>query len=251
MEANEKAAKKPVERVFRRKEKKYLIDKAEFEELYRRLLVFMDEDVYGRSTVASLYYDTPDHELIYKSIEKPLYKEKFRLRCYGVPDESTPVFAEIKKKYDGIVYKRRVTAPFRDMAAFINERKPLEKDAQIQNEILYMIDRYGLSPSVYIAYDRYALAGREDKNVRITFDFNARFRTDELDLAAGDHGTPLEDDDFYIMEIKIGGGAPLWLADILNEMKIYPGTYSKYGVCYKKFIFPSLHDPGDKEATTC
>ncbi|MBR3294812.1 MAG: polyphosphate polymerase domain-containing protein [Clostridia bacterium] len=230
-----------IQKVFKRKEKKYLMDRQMFEVLYARLKEYMDEDRYGLSTVCSLYYDTKDHELIYKSIEKPEYKEKFRLRCYGVPKEDTPVFAEIKKKFRGIVYKRRVTAPYRDMMTFINRRVPLEGDLQIQREIQFMLMKYRLKPQVFLAYDRYSLLGRgRESNLRITFDFNMRYRTYDLDLAKGDYGELIEDKDFYIMELKVDGGAPLWLVRLLNEYKIYPGTYSKYGVCYKKYILPAL-----------
>jgi hypothetical protein len=229
-----------VQKVFKRKEKKYLMNRQMFETLYSRLLEYMDKDQYGLSTVCSLYFDTKDHELIYKSIEKPRYKEKFRLRCYGIPNEDTPVFAEIKKKYEGMVYKRRVVAPYRDMMSFINNRIPLQGDMQIQREIQFMIMKYRLKPQVFLAYDRYSLKSRENDGLRITFDFNMRYRTYDLDLAKGDYGDLIEDRNFYIMELKVDGGAPLWLVRLMNEYKIYPGTYSKYGVCYKKYILPSL-----------
>jgi len=117
--------------VFKRKEKKYLIDRATFDELFPRLREHMDMDDFGLSTVMSLYYDTEDYRLIYRSIEKPLFKEKFRVRCYGVPRDDSTVFAEIKMKYKGIVYKRRTSAPYRSMMAFINDGMPLMHDRQI------------------------------------------------------------------------------------------------------------------------
>ena len=228
--------------VFKRKEKKYLIDRATFDELFPRLREHMDMDDFGLSTVMCLYYDTEDYQLIYRSIEKPIFKEKFRLRCYGVPRDDSTVFAEIKMKYKGIVYKRRTSAPYRSMMAFINDGMPLMHDRQIQKEIRYLFDHYDLVPKVILAYDRYSLKGRESRKLRITFDFNMRFRTHDLDLRKGDYGRPIEDRDFYIMEVKSEGGLPMWFLDILGDLRLTPGTYSKYGVCYKKYIFPELRE---------
>lgn len=236
-----------ITKVFERWEKKYLISRDKCFEIRRALLECMDEDEFGLSTVCSLYYDTDDFRLIYNSIEKPLYKEKFRLRCYGVPDDDTQVFAEIKKKYDGIVYKRRVTAPYHEMMEFINGAHELERDIQIQREIRYMLARTKIHPACYVAYDRYALKDREGRDVRITFDLNARFRTYDLDLMKGDHGTPIEDNDLCIMEMKLGQGAPMWLVDVLNRMELSPGTYSKYGTVYKKHIFPKFKESAGAE----
>lgn len=225
-----------VQRIFQRQEKKYLLNRAQFDAIHDRLLSFMEPDRFGQSTVSSVYYDNDWHELIIKSIEKPIYKEKFRLRSYGVPNPDSPVFAEIKKKYNGVVYKRRVTAPYEEMNAFLAREKMLEKDVQIQKEILYMIDRYQLHPALWLSYDRLALSGRDDPQVRVTFDLHTRFRTYDLDLASGDYGEPLRDDNFIIMETKVPGAAPLWLARLLSEMKIYPGSFSKYGTCYQEKI---------------
>ena len=179
-----------------------------------------------------------------KSIDKPQYKEKFRVRSYGVPGPESPVFAEIKKKYMGVVYKRRVTAPYEQIRAFLDTGQMLPKDIQIQKEILYMIERYQLRPSVYIAYDRLALAGKDDPEVRVTFDFNTRYRTRQLDLAAGDYGDPLRGGDFYIMEIKLGRNAPLWLSRILTGERIFRGSFSKYGTYYKEHVLGIRRSPG-------
>lgn len=237
-------AENTVQKVFQRQEKKYLLQRSQFEILYSRLQEHMDKDRFGKTTVCSLYYDNDYHELLMKSIDKPVYKEKFRVRSYGVPGPDSPVFAEIKKKYEGIVYKRRVTAPYQELMAFLTDRVPLDCDPQIQKEIWYMSDRYHLHPSIWLAYDRLALAGREDPGIRVTFDFHMRYRSENLDLAYGDQGEPLRNDDFYIMEVKIPLGAPLWLTRILSEEKITPGTFSKVGVCYQEKILPAMKAAG-------
>ena len=227
----------PVQTSFKRKEKKYLLNRKQYEALRLRMQPYMQEDQYGLTTIMSIYYDNDDFQLIHRSIEKPLYKEKFRLRSYGVPKEGTKVFAEIKKKYDGIVYKRRVTAPMSEMRQFLEGKWKLPDNEQVQQEILWMLKRYRLEPKVLVMYDRLALFGIEDPSLRITFDSNLRYRTEDLDLTHGSFGELFEPEDFYIMEIKFPQSTPLWLVRILDELHIYPGSFSKIGTVFSNNIF--------------
>ena len=100
--------------VFKRKEVKYLLTEAQLAALRPALETHMEPDAFAHSSISNLYYDTPDFRMLRRSQEKPAYKEKLRLRGYGVPDEETQVFPEIKKKAEGIVYKRRVRMPYGD-----------------------------------------------------------------------------------------------------------------------------------------
>ncbi len=211
----------------------------------------MAEDIYGLHTICNVYYDTDTYELIRTSMEKPYYKEKFRIRSYGVPTNDDVVFLEIKKKCDGVVYKRRV--PFRYGIAMnilkeimtggklygnnlVEHGIGLEEyeNMQILHEIEYVINHYGLSPKSYIAYDRTALYGKDDSELRITFDRNIRTRYSELTLADGDEGDVILAPGNYLMEIKTNGAMPGWLASTLSDMKIYPYSFSKYSNAYKR-----------------
>lgn len=221
---------------FKRVEKKYLLTPKQYESLFPALEKNMQEDRFGRYTICNIYYDTPYYDLIRTSLQKPVYKEKFRLRSYGVPGEDDRIFAEIKKKYSGIVYKRRTAGVPQQILALLENRIFLPADLQIQKEILYFLQVYRPTPKVFIGYDRTALAGREDADIRITFDRNIRFREKELDLRAGDFGTPLLPEEKIIMEVKVPHAIPLWLASLLSEKKIYPASFSKYGTCYKYHI---------------
>lgn len=87
-------------------------------------------------------------------------------------------------------------------------------------------------PKVFIAYERCAYSGLEDSNLRITFDQNIRWRDYDLDLSLGDYGTPLLHKNLYLMEIKIPGTMPLWLAHLLTDLDIQSSSFSKYGTCY-------------------
>lgn len=222
--------------VFQRIEKKYILSRSQYERLWTLLKPYVKKDEYGLSTICNIYYDTPDYELIRKSIEKPVFKEKFRIRSYGVPRKEDNVYLEIKRKYAGIVYKRRIALPYSEAEGFLEQGVQFGAYtySQIEKEIAYMNRQYTLKKKMFIAYDRIATYGREDASIRITFDFNIRAREDELNLTAGDRGTLYFQRQEVLMEIKVGGAYPIWLSQALSKLKIYPSSFSKYGTFYKE-----------------
>lgn len=111
--------KNPVQYSFQRYEKKYFLTPEQQTRLLPALQQHMQADAYGQYTLCNTYYDTADWRLIRASLEKPVYKEKLRVRSYGVPEKDGRVFIEIKKKFDGIVYKRRITAATAAAAPFL------------------------------------------------------------------------------------------------------------------------------------
>lgn len=223
--------------VFKRVEKKYLLSEDLYQKLFEKINNYISVDTYDFSTICNIYFDTDDYLLVNRSIEKPIYKEKVRLRSYGVPKKNSKVFLEIKKKYKGVVGKRRVSAPLKEFYTYFDTGKYPTVDTQIMNEIDYCFKFYNLKPKVFLAYDRYSYKGKDDSNFRITFDKNIRSRTDNLYLENGDNGMLLLDKNCYIMEVKTLGAYPLWFAQILSELNIYPTSFSKYGNVYKKQIF--------------
>lgn len=222
---------------FKRKELKYRLTANQYERL-REIIDdrYMTVDKYGLTTICNIYYDTVNYQLIRTSIEKPKYKEKLRLRSYGVPSENTKVFLEIKKKFDGIVYKRRISRSLATMTDYLEKGIHPENEGQILNEIDYFIKHYNVFPRLFLAYDRIAMYGTDDPEFRMTFDTNIRSRTDNLSLAYGDEGELLFDDGTVIMEIKTARSIPMWLAKAMTELKIYPTSFSKYGTIYKKML---------------
>lgn len=223
--------------VFKRVEKKYVLSEDLYQKLFEKINNYITVDTYDFSTICNIYFDTDDYLLVNRSIEKPIYKEKVRLRSYDVPKKNSKVFLEIKKKYKGVVGKRRVSAPLKEFYTYFDTGKYPNVDTQIMNEINYCFKFYNLKPKVFLAYDRYSYKGKDDSNFRITFDKNIRSRTDNLYLEKGDNGMLLLDKNCYIMEVKTLGAYPLWFAQILSELNIYPTSFSKYGNVYKKQIF--------------
>jgi SPX domain protein involved in polyphosphate accumulation len=220
------------DQIFQREEKKYIITPQQKADLLLRAGTQMQLDQYGRSTIASLYFDTMDHRMIRQSMEKPLYKEKLRLRSYGVAAAQSRVYLELKKKYKGIVYKRREKMTLMQARRYI-QTGILPFDTQIMREIDWVIRAYGdIKPVIYISYEREAYFAASDDALRMTFDHNLLYRTQDLTLTHGAYGTPILPGGQIVLEIKALGAMPLWLADALDSAKIYPSSFSKYGTAY-------------------
>ena len=223
-----------IQQNFKRLEKKYLLTPAQYNALLSGLKPYTEMDTYGQYTICNIYYDTDNFDLIRHSIEKPVYKEKLRLRSYGTPTDDQKVFVEIKKKFDHVVYKRRAVMPCAAAVNYLAGTGCPAKDDQICHEIDWFLKYYQPKPKVFIAYDRVALAGIEDSELRVTFDTNLRWRDYDLDLRLSDHGKPILPQGRILMEIKIPGTAPLWLSHLLSTLGVFPTSFSKYGTCYKQ-----------------
>lgn len=224
--------------VFRRRELKYLITPHQKELLLAEMASYMTPDQYGKTTVRNLYFDTDSYLLIRRSMEKPVYKEKLRLRSYTQTDVNTPVFAELKKKYQSVVYKRRIALPYESALRWLTGEAPCPTRTQITHEIDYFLSYYGaLHPTVFLSYEREAYyAG----TFRVTFDESILVRQTDLSLSSEVYGTPILPPDTVLMELKCDGGIPLWMTGLLTKERIFTTSFSKYGTAYKNLIFPTL-----------
>ncbi|MBR3144563.1 MAG: polyphosphate polymerase domain-containing protein [Clostridia bacterium] len=219
--------------VMKRYEMKYIISKEQEEFFKERIKEHMAEDEYGLTSIASLYYDTKNKQLINASIDAKCFKEKIRLRSYGMASETSPVFLELKRKAYGIVYKRRIETTIPEVNSFFAGETDRLGDGQIANEIEYFRDCYkDLVPSCLIIYDRTAYY-EKNGNIRMTIDNNPRYRMSDLNLTTSMEGKSLLKDGYSILEIKVQDALPLWLCKILADGKIYKGSFSKYGEAYK------------------
>ncbi len=231
---------KKVQHVFQRYEKKYVLNRQQYERLCVIMQPYMQADAYGKHTICNVYYDTDQYDLIRTSIDKPPYKEKLRLRSYGIPKMEDTVFLELKKKVQGIVYKRRISMPYQKALSYMKYPAEVETKDQIMKEIDYFLQYYTVKEKVYIAYDRIAYFGKQQADFRMTFDFRIRWRTQHLGLDEGDYGQYLLNEDQVLMEIKMPTAMPLWLSKALTELEIYPMSFSKYGVCYKEHLYQQV-----------
>lgn len=227
--------------VFQRHELKYILTKEQKERILAYIQPYMELDVYGRTTIQNIYFDTDNYRLIRRSIEKPDYKEKLRVRNYKNKNAGNKVFVEIKKKYEKVVYKRRLSMNEEDAMRWLCGVSGCEIQSQIAREIDYFLEYYEtLKPVLFLSYEREAYCCKDGGDFRITFDENVLCRQEKLTFQSNAGGIPILDEDKVLMEIKCSGGMPMWMTEILSKEKIYKRSFSKYGTAYQNIIYPRM-----------
>ena len=222
---------------FKRYELKYLLNKKEKEEILLAMKPHMKLDDYGRTVIRNIYFDTENFRLIRRSLEKPVYKEKLRIRSYKPVQITDPVFVEIKKKYKSVVYKRRLLLPEKTVMESFRTGEPLPVCSQIGNEIQYFREYYkNLQPSVFLSYEREAFYSLDGSDFRVTFDENILYRRNDISLGSEIYGHPLLGKQQTLMEIKTSGGIPLWMSETLTKHHLYKTSFSKYGSAYQRMM---------------
>lgn len=231
-------------KVFKRYEKKYVLDETQYKVILELLKHHMHLDKYcnlnGGYNIYNIYCDTENHDIIRKSISGAYYKEKLRIRSYNAissPEEK--VFFELKKKIGGIVSKRRAVITLKETIDFIENLKEPKNNNYVENqvikEIAFFLKMNKVSPKVLISYNRIAYFGKDNKDFRITFDTDIRSRRNGLYFEDYDYEHELLEKGKYLMEIKTTSAIPLWLTKVLSDQKIYSTSFSKYGLEFKKY----------------
>lgn len=232
-------------RTFQRYEKKLIITKEQFNNILPELEKRMEYDDYclggNMYPIQNIYFDDDSNSVIYRSIEKPYFKEKLRLRYYtDTPNQAIPVFLELKKKAGGIVFKRRALLTLKEAEEFLKTGKCPEGNSYMQRQVLseieYFLSVHNCIPKMHVSYDRLALVNRNQHNMRITFDSNIITRRENLSFTYPLGGKKLLPDGLYVMEIKVSDAIPLWLSDLLKENKAYISGFSKYGFEYSRYM---------------
>ena len=229
-----------------RVEHKFPMNREQMERFLAQAMPHLTPDRYPEYDLHNIYYDTADNALIVNCLQHPQYKEKLRLRTYGDPDETTPCYLEIKKKFKSTGIKRRISVREKEVGAYIDEGIPLNDHSQIAKEIDYLVRTRNLKEKMFIAYHRKAFSGIEESDLRITFDTDICYRTENLSLHKTGQEIPLTNDGDVLMEIKVSNRYPIWLTNILSEMKLYRTTFSKYGTIYSGLqeTLPSVYPAG-------
>ncbi len=219
---------------FKRYEFKYFITPQQKKALMELFQGHMIPDAHGASRIYNLYYDTPDFLLIRRSLEKPVYKEKLRVRSYGRAKADTPVFLELKKKYKSVVYKRRIALTQTDATGYFS-KESTHHTSQIGREIDYFNSIYPqLAHRMFISYQREAFFGAEDDSFRMTCDDQILWRDQDLTLCSQPGGHSILAQDTILMELKVSGGIPLWLTHFLTQEHLTKTSFSKYGTAYRQ-----------------
>ena len=228
--------------IFKRYELKYMLTTEQKEKVQKAMEPYMALDQYGRTTIRNIYFDTDNYRLIRRSLDKPVYKEKLRIRSYNQANPDSTVFVELKKKYESVVYKRRISLQEAEAMEWVLGKKHCRKETQITEEIDYFLHYYEtLRPVVFLSYEREAFYSKDQSDFRVTFDETILCRQEDISLKSEAYGTPLLKEGMTLMEIKCSGGIPLWMMQILSKEHIYETSFSKYGTAYKTMIFPELY----------
>lgn len=223
--------------IFKRYEIKYLLTSEQRQYIQDAMKPYTKLDEFGHSIIRNIYFDTDNYRLVRHSIEKPVYKEKLRMRSYQSAGENDSVFMELKKKYQSVVYKRRIMLPQQEGFQMVQHPEKVQADSQIKKEMMYFCEYYqSLKPVVYLSYEREAYYSFDGSDFRVTFDEEILSRTDRLFLDEDPGGCPLLEKGMSIMEIKTSGGMPMWMTQALTKMHLYKTSYSKYGTAYQKMM---------------
>ena len=225
-----------MQHIFKRYEKKYLISAEQAAIIETAISGTMTPDQYDSYWVQNLYFDTDNWDVIHTSMQKPFYKEKMRLRYYGILGESASryAFLELKKKYAGIVYKRRISVDVQEILLPLSDVLA-GKSTQIAKELDFYIKSAAVSEKMFIAFQRRAFAGKDDAMLRVTLDSGIRYRTSQLHFYDPGEGYVVLHENQHLLEIKTDKSIPFWLARLCNENGIYPASYSKYAACYTDY----------------
>lgn len=236
--------------VFKRYELKYMLTLAQKERVLQAMQPFMTLDRYGRTTIRTIYFDTEHYRLIRRSMEKPAYKEKLRIRSYCQAAPDSTVFVELKRKYQSVVYKRRIPLPEREAMAWVMGNHRCSENTQISREIDYFLAYYEtLRPTVFLSYEREAYYEKNGGDFRVTFDDTILCRTGDLSLESEVYGTPLLPEGRVLMELKCAGGIPLWMAQVLSGQHLYKTSFSKYATAYETLIYPAMQNKNAQNNT--
>ncbi len=227
--------------IFKRYELKYMLTLEQKNRILQGMAPYMSIDKYGRDTIRNIYFDTDNYRLIRHSIERPAYKEKLRIRSYRLAQPDTKVYVELKKKYQSVVYKRRISIEEKHAMDWLCNKTSQIPDCQIAREIEYFRTYYEtLHPAVFLSYEREAFYSLDGSDFRVTFDDHVLCRQDNLSLEADVGGISILDENKVLMEIKTSGGIPLWMTHLLAQEKIYKTSFSKYGTAYQTIIYPQM-----------
>lgn len=227
--------------IFQRYELKYMLTENQKEAVLQAMEPYMTLDQYGRTTIRNIYFDTDNYRLIRHSIESPAYKEKLRIRSYSQAEPESTVFVELKRKYQKLIYKRRIALPEKEATEWLSGKRHCQKNSQISAEIDYFLQYYEvLGPMVFLSYDREAFYSKDHPDFRVTFDDTILYRQKDLSLESEVYGFPILPEGITLMEIKCSSSIPMWMVSVLSEQQIYKTSFSKYGTAYRTLIYPRL-----------
>jgi hypothetical protein len=229
---------------FTREEIKYQITSKIADILMCEFNKRLTPDMFPKYKVHTIYYDNDNDGIITHSIQKPvIFKEKLRLRFYENNNVLNPFgYFELKRKYDGTVYKKRIKLSPSQAEELLQGKSALEvlDETQISIEILAFLKRTNAKPKIYIGFERHAYEEKPEMDLRVTLDTDIASRRKGLGLRSSTLDVPLFLGKTFVLEIKSSLAYPMWLAELLSKHKIYPIPFSKWGAIYEKELLEAI-----------
>lgn len=245
---------------YKRKEYKYYAPLEMLEQLRERFLSRMEHDPFCRDreaniySVRSIYLDTPRLLFFYEKLDSVKIRKKLRVRVYNYLEPDCSAFLEIKRKYNNNIFKERAKVPLEEAPNLMNGAglnlayaKAKFNERAVMDKFIYLTKRLKLETKVLITYEREALVGIDDPDLRVTFDMNVRsfplpdfyeiYREDDLRSFAGTN---------FILEIKFYGRMPVWTRNVIRDFGLRVQAISKYCNGLKVWL-PSVNIQGQPQ----
>jgi hypothetical protein len=224
---------------FNRFELKYLLTLQQAERFKADLQAYVVPDEHGhtngRYALSSLYYDSPDLRCYHENERGLKSRRKLRIRHYETGEvftDESPVFIEIKQRYDRITQKRRTLLPYDEALRLCNDRQLPDQgpgDRAFVEEIYAFLWQCNLRPASIVRYERQAFTGTVyDRGLRVTFDTSLSSQAHQLHLHEQPAGLPMLPASLTVMEIKVNERLPLWLSDMIAAHDLRRVGFSKY-----------------------
>ncbi len=246
---------------FQRFEYKYKIPLNVVEAIIPTFLKHMDFDEFARNFsdksyyVSSLYFDSIHLDCYHDKISGIRTRKKLRIRTYdqGISEE-TPMYLEIKKKYDNVVVKDRVRLSYKKCKDILFKNMYIgielpQEEREAFNQFIWIKERNSMLPQNLVTYKRMAFASKVDPGFRVTIDYNI-----QTALASWfDKKAEMVDvhKDMSILEVKFNNSLPKWFHVIIQKYNLQRDALSKYcnslELCEPRLIFTgvkALHGSG-------
>ena len=183
--------------------------------------------------ICSLYLDTHSYALLNEGVRGLKNRVKLRIRTYDDQPEG-PVFFEVKRRMNGLVYKHRAALARPAAMKFMQRLWNVAPTATLPsasdlNKFRHLTRERDAAPVVKVKYRREAYESASRDPVRITFDTDLqRAVTRDLDLSHGPgHWQPCALEG-QILEIKFTNTYPSWVADLVRHFELQRRSISKY-----------------------
>jgi len=236
--------------IIERREYKFLLDAATALRVRQAIQPFCELDPHaarqanGRYLIDSCYFDTPGFALYRANVISMPERYKVRVRAYPPHGPDSPVFFEVKSRFNDVIKKTRAPVPRDLWAALVADPSCQIPDAftgvqrQAVEKLLALVHGNHMRPVVMVRYEREPYVSTVDSYARVTFD--RRIRSKALTRPAfdqGERGWRFNDnavlqrwaDAMTVLELKFTSAVPRWMSNLVLTHNLQRLAFSKYG----------------------